>query len=73
MPAKVAGGDAAVQPEIPPPETLKRPATDVVESDAAVAKQAKTTDESTITTLTKCVFLTLPSRSSRGAHRGYAA
>ena len=50
MPAKVAGGDAAVQPEVPPPETLKRPASDVVESDAAVAKQAKTTDESTITT-----------------------
>ena len=50
MPAKVAGGDAASQSEVPPPETLKRPASDVVESDAAVAKQAKTTDESTITT-----------------------
>ena len=53
MPAKVA----AVQPEVPPPETLKRPASDVVESDAAVAKQAKTTDESTITTtLTNVCF-----------------
>lgn len=53
MPAKVA----AVQPEVPPPETLKRPASDVVESDAAVAKQAKTTDESTITnTLSNLCF-----------------